>query len=463
LVDASSAILEFNPRTNTLAARSSAGFTQRHSLGAAAINTSSGFRIYAIGGYASTSGSALPVATVEEYNPATNTWRTVASLPAAVAQFGITVSGGVNTAEPQRLVHAFSGNKGSEAAPALLDSPFTLQRFQADPVGPGTWSTFSVTGLSPRRNHGLATALRGVGTRVFVIGGQNAAGTVLDTVEEYQAQSATAVLTPHTSLPAARARFGIGSTLTTSQIYVMGGIDGSGADQTTIFEYSVGNNGPVAGPSGTPSGSWVTRGNLSVARRGLVVTTPPGVNNLLPAANKGRNARQDAIAAWIAGKVRTSRAPISATDPNTVAGRALFTAANCQSCHGGPKWTRSTVDYTPPPPTSRVVGAEIQSVLRPVGTFSLDSVNEVRSDPADISRAINPLGANGFNIPSLLSVHETPPYLHGGLAQTLDEVLQNVTHRSAGTGGVDTLTNAADRALLIQFLRSIDQTTTIFP
>jgi hypothetical protein len=42
-------------------------------------------------------------------------------------------------------------------------------------------------------------------------------------------------------------------------------------------------------------------------------------------------------------------------------------------------------------------------------------------------------------------------------------VLANVTHRSAGTGGVDTLTNPADRQAVIQFLESIDETTVIFP
>ena len=83
-------MLEFNPRTNTLTARSSTGFTPRHSLGASAVRTSGGVRIYAIGGYSSTASNALPVSTVEEYNPTTNSWRTVASLATGVAQFGIT-------------------------------------------------------------------------------------------------------------------------------------------------------------------------------------------------------------------------------------------------------------------------------------------------------------------------------------------------------------------------------------
>jgi hypothetical protein len=56
----SGAVLEFNPRTNTMRTRSSSGFTPRHSLGAAAVRTSQGFRIYAVGGYASTANTAAP-------------------------------------------------------------------------------------------------------------------------------------------------------------------------------------------------------------------------------------------------------------------------------------------------------------------------------------------------------------------------------------------------------------------
>ena len=65
-----------------------------------------------------------------------------------------------------------------------------------------------------------------------------------------------------------------------------------------------------------------------------------------------------------------------------------------------------------------------------VGTFTLGGgrTNEIRFNGADISQAINPLGGNGFNIPSLLSVHETAPYYYSGLAQTLERL------RASGRG-----------------------------
>ncbi|HZN37272.1 MAG TPA: YncE family protein, partial [Planctomycetota bacterium] len=64
LVGAANAVLEFNPRTNSITPKSSTGFTLRHSLGAAAVKTSAGPRIYAIGGYPSTVATEAPVATV---------------------------------------------------------------------------------------------------------------------------------------------------------------------------------------------------------------------------------------------------------------------------------------------------------------------------------------------------------------------------------------------------------------
>jgi hypothetical protein len=266
----------------------------------------------------------------------------------------------------------------------------------------------------------------------------------------------------------------------------MGGVDSGGADQSTIFELTTGANGPVAGPKGTPSGFWATRGNLSIARRGLQVTTPPGVTNFLPVKSSGRDPRQDAIAVWIAQNVRSARAPVSPTNASAMAGRTLFGQVglvvpgfSCATCHGGPKWTRSIVDYTEPPSpevglglgNERVIGAELRqtltqgpNVLINVGTFTLGGgrTNEIRFSGADISQAIAPLGANGFNIPSLLSAHETAPYFYSGLAQTLEEVLDGSQDSFGGVRHHFVL-SPAQRADLIEFLMSIDGTTPIFP
>src|SRR4030095_9491828 len=233
-----------------------------------------------------------------------------------------------------------------------------VQRFKADPRGPGEWVS-QLSPFAPRRNHGAATALRGANSRVFIIGGQNAAGAVIDTVEEYQAELLSPVNIPHTNLPAPRAKFAIGGTMTTNQIYVFGGVNVTGVEQTSIFDYTSTNRGPVAGPPGTPSGAWVTRGNLSTPRRQLGGASVLPVTNFLPVANFGRDPRQDAIEEWVARKVPSARGFGDPKSDPVKNGRALFAKkglvvpdVSCAPCHGGKRWTRSLVDFqSPPSPT----------------------------------------------------------------------------------------------------------------
>jgi len=196
------------------------------------------------------------------------------------------------------------------------------------------------------------------------------------------------------------------------------------------------------------------------------ITPDPSVTNLRPLASGGRNQLKirsvggwDAIKAFVQFGIRAPISPVAKTDPDVVAGRALFISANCQQCHGGAQWTRARVRFTPPPDASQVsVGGEILSELRQVGTFNPAALNEVRQNAAP------PLGANGFVPPSLLSIFAFPEtFFHNGSASSLDDVLDNVTHRSAGTGGVDTLTNAADRAKVADFLLSIDAASAPIP
>jgi hypothetical protein len=116
------------------------------------------------------------------------------------------------------------------------------------------------------------------------------------------------------------------------------------------------------------------------------------------------------------------------------------------------------VRFTPPPAAAQVVGGQLIGELRQVGTFDAAAFNEVRQNAAP------PLGADGFVPPSLLSVFALPgTFFHGGAAESLDVVLQNVVHRSAGTSGVDILSNAADRAKIARFLQSIDAATVPVP
>lgn len=93
--------------------------------------------------------------------------------------------------------------------------------------------------------------------------------------------------------------------------------------------------------------------------------------------------------------------------------------------------------------------------------------NELRNNAADPADRIVGLGANGFNIPSLLSVHSTPPYYHNGIARTLDQVLDGsfdgvTVGGASGMEAVHNVTDANNRRQLIKFLQSIDDSTTPF-
>ncbi len=185
------------------------------------------------------------------------------------------------------------------------------------------------------------------------------------------------------------------------------------------------------------------------------------VVNLTPAASRRPNQLKvrgvpgwDAMEAYVQSGIRAPISPLrGSTDPAIAAGRLAFTQANCQSCHGGAQWTSGRVRFNPAPDASLVSAGQLIGELRSVGTFKATGFNEVRQNAAP------PLGLDGFVPPSLLSLFAFPQtFLHGGEANSLEVVMQNVAHRSAGTG-TDTLQDATKRAQLIQFLLSIDAAT----
>ncbi|HEU0202359.1 MAG TPA: hypothetical protein VFR86_18250, partial [Burkholderiaceae bacterium] len=197
---------------------------------------------------------------------------------------------------------------------------------------------------------------------------------------------------------------------------------------------------------------FVESANCAAARAGEAATTT------------GRDADLDAIAAYISFGIRAPVTAVKATDPDVAQGRALFAAANCQGCHGGPNWTASKLDFTPPPAATEITAGQLTRFLCKAGTFNAQLANELKG--GGVAGQLNTDGANGalgINIPSLLNVFAGAPYFHSGAAQTLDEALDNIAHRSLGTNGVDTLTSAGDRAKLAKFVASIDSTTLAFP
>ena len=193
----------------------------------------------------------------------------------------------------------------------------------------------------------------------------------------------------------------------------------------------------------------------------------------------------DAQTLWIFAAVRPLHQPKPA---DTTAGETVF-GANCASCHGGAKWTKSQIFHrdnpaavaqngatldpgvtrlAPAPPVAAAPANELFSFtcnnltiryLEDVGTFDPNDPLEIRDNAA----ASLAFGMNGFDVPSLLSINYHSPYLHRGQAQTLADVFPLHTLPAAGGKTIAAQLTAQQQADLLVFLKSIDGTTNSFP
>ena len=203
---------------------------------------------------------------------------------------------------------------------------------------------------------------------------------------------------------------------------------------------------------------------------------------------QGASDALDAQTLWIFAAVRALNQP---KPSNLAAGAAVF-AANCASCHGGAKWTKSEIFHRDNPaaiaqnmapldpgvtrlaaaPPVTLLANEFFSFtcnnltiqyLEDVGTFDITNPLEIRDNGA----ASTAFGVNGFNVPSLLSINYHAPYLHRGQAQTLEAVFPLHGLGASGSGfppatTIQSQLTNQDRADLLVFLKSIDGTTPHF-
>jgi hypothetical protein len=192
------------------------------------------------------------------------------------------------------------------------------------------------------------------------------------------------------------------------------------------------------------------------ADRREVTVTLPGSSTAVPALT--------AIKTWVQVAVRTPNGPLTSdrvaggvSPPKVEQGRRLFAQAGCTNCHAGEQWTASIKDFASPPSdaaegftlTERTgtfsddpVGIQyLNRFLRDIGSFNIgvagednplgDNIGAVaRAAPALVEGVAQPAqGAlkdynndgrgNGFNVPSLLGIHASPPYLHNGACETV--------------------------------------------
>jgi len=206
---------------------------------------------------------------------------------------------------------------------------------------------------------------------------------------------------------------------------------------------------------------------------------PPPATIFQHGITEGASESLDAMTLW----VQTVRSPIlpAAVDPVAAANGELTFLESCASCHGGAKWTKSqvvydnnpTFDFDPnlgglpldagvanagPQIVSFSEGALTLDFLEGIGTFDPASPIELKGQGA--TQGQTALGQLGFNVPSLLGLHTSGPYLHDGSAVTLDEVF---ARHDLGAGKIADAFGAQELADLKAFLETLAASTPLQP
>lgn len=129
-----------------------------------------------------------------------------------------------------------------------------------------------------------------------------------------------------------------------------------------------------------------------------------------------------------------TRPVVDPTSLPAMAGRRAFEKAGCARCHAG---------TTLSSPSIHDVGTTLP------GDRDLDRTDAVSPDCATVPDG----GVCGFNVPSLLGVSRSAPYLHGGQVPTLEALLETFD-ADARHGTLEGLT-ADERAALLVYLNSL--------
>jgi hypothetical protein len=285
-------------------------------------------KLYAIGGY--NSGACTPFgycATVEAYDPATNTWTPRAPMPTARA--GLALAAAANG-----KLYAVGGFNGSTLA--------TVEEY--DP----TTNAWATRAPMPTARHSLGEAA-GPNGKLYAIGGYSSAACLpsayCTTVEEYD--PATNTWTPRAPMLTAPAYLGVAAA-PNGKLYAMGGIDASLFPVATVEEYDPARN------------TWALRKSMPTARAYLGVAAAPngklyamgGVNGISLATVEEYDPATDA---WSNCGLAAPGNACQAM-PTARLGLGLATALNGRLyAMGGYPYQATVEEFTPPdgapPPT----------------------------------------------------------------------------------------------------------------
>jgi hypothetical protein len=218
--------------------------------------------------------------------------------------------------------------------------------------------------------------------------------------------------------------------------------------------------------------------------KGNAATVNPAVYD--HGITQGASDALDVQTLWIFAAVRPLLQPQPTDTAALNRGGEVF-GQFCASCHGGVKWTKSEIFHrdnpaaigqalAPTDPGVMATANEFKSFtcMGPTGTSTINYLEKVGTfnpnDPIEIrdnATAAIALGADGFNVPSLLSINYSAPYLHRGQAQTLEAVfpLHGLGPQGAifpPTTTIATTLSGAQQSDVLVFLKAIDGTTPPF-
>ena len=282
-------------------------------------------------------------------------------------------------------------------------------------------------------------------------------------------------------------------------------------DETDDFENNTrgvsGGTGAIRNDNGPLQSLEGARFSALLAEDGQTFENHQALNGSLTfvTANDGICTNENTCPDWrqIDAYIQTIRSP-RGRDVDTRLidqGRTLFQDGGCDKCHAGPKWTISRTFYTPEDfsgdlpnrlfetnrlatvamnpntlvglpqdvnvDTTLIAGDDSNGGapafkrqacnVRRVGTFGA-------TGGAEEKRANNgpAQGQNGFNPPSLLGGILGAPFLHNGAAGSMDDMFDQRFDAHTTAGNPNFRLNASDRAALVAFLESIDETTETF-
>jgi len=364
--------------------------TARHHIGLAAASNG---KLYAVGGSTSGNSGVTALRTVEEYNPATNTWATRAPMP--TGRYGLALAAASNG-----KLYAVGGRNSVNSYLSTVE--------EYDPASDSWASRASMS--TALTSLGLAGASNG---KLYAVGGINSSGTVA-TVAEYDPAANTWV----TRLSMPTARFGLGLTgASNGKLYAVGGSNGT--PLATVEEYNpatntwaarapmpsahyypgltAASNGKLYAVGGYNGGylatleeydpaanSWVTRPSMTTARWALGFAAASNGKLYAIGGSNGANisaveAYDPAANAWVfpptptPTSIPTATSTAAATATSTVAATATSTAA-----------ATATSTATVIPTATATPSDSVSGMVIPGGTTSTGSTASP-SDPIESS------------------------------------------------------------------------------